>query len=188
MKVFVFAALVAVVAAGGYHQAPAYKQEKPYMSHPAPSYHHTPTYKENKPAYQPEYKSAEYAPKSYDVPTPYNFHWAVKDDYSYNNFGQHESSDGYGHVSGSYHTLLPDGRTQIVTYKADDYGYVADVKYDGHAKYPEYKAADSYHKGPSYSAPKYDAPKYEAPKYEAPKYEAPKYEPKYEPKYAAPKY
>jgi hypothetical protein len=66
-KVFVFAALVAVVAAGGYHRAPAYKQEKPYVSHPAPSYHHTPTYKENKPAYQPEYKSAEYAPKSYDV-------------------------------------------------------------------------------------------------------------------------
>ncbi|XP_046463054.1 cuticle protein 8-like isoform X10 [Daphnia pulex] len=174
MKVFVFAALVAVVAAGGYQQTPVYKQEKPYVSPPA-LYYPPSNYKDNKPAYQPEYnKPADYAQKSYDVPAPYNFNWAVKDDYAYNNFGQHESSDGYGHVSGSYHTLLPDGRTQIVTYKADDYGYVADVKYDGYAKYPEYKAADSYHKGPSYSAPKYEAPKYEAPKYE-PKYAAPKY-------------
>ncbi|EFX71657.1 hypothetical protein DAPPUDRAFT_59953, partial [Daphnia pulex] len=159
------------VAAGGYHQTPVYKQEKPYVSPPA-LYYPPSNYKENKPAYQPEYnKPAEYAPKSYDVPTPYHFNWAVKDDYTYNNFDQQESSDGNGYVSGSYRTLLPDGRTQIVTYKADDYtGYVADVKYEGYAKYPEYKAADSYHhKGPSY--PEYTPPamKYE-PKYAAQKY------------------
>ena len=71
-KVFVFAALVAVVAAGGYPQPQhGYKEEKSYMdsSYSAPHYSApAPQYKENKPAYhQPEYKSADYDKKSYDV-------------------------------------------------------------------------------------------------------------------------
>lgn len=55
-------------------------------------------------------------------------------------------------MTGSYSVALPDGRTQVVTYKADSYGYVADVKYIGEAKYPEYKPV-------SYS-PSYDSPVY----------------------------
>jgi len=51
---------------------------------------------------------------------PYNFEYAVRDDYSYNNYAQKESSDG-NIVSGSYIVALPDGRTQIVNYKADHY-------------------------------------------------------------------
>ena len=40
-------------------------------------------------------------------------------------------------LSGEYRVALPDGRTQIVTYKADHYGgFVADVKYEGTAVYP----------------------------------------------------
>ena len=40
-------------------------------------------------------------------------------------------------ISGEYRVALPDGRTQIVTYKADHYGgFVADVKYEGTAVYP----------------------------------------------------
>ena len=38
-------------------------------------------------------------------------------------------------AAGSYTVNLPDGRTQIVTYKADHYGgFVADVKYEGNVQ------------------------------------------------------
>ena len=96
---------------------------------------------------------------------PYNFAWAVKDDYTYNDYAHQETADDKGYVSGSYRVLLPDGRTQTVTYKADDYtGYVADVKYDGEAKYPEYKPAYPAYPAPAYpkSYPAYPAPAYPA--------------------------
>ena len=73
------------------------------------------------------------------MPMPFNFAWSVNDGPSYNYYGHQSSSNGKV-VTGSYHVALPDGRTQIVSYKADDYGYVADVKYEGEAKYPEQKA------------------------------------------------
>ena len=82
-------------------------------------------------------------------PMPYNFAWAVKDEPSYNDYAHQQASDDKGYVTGSYRVVLPDGRTQIVNFKADDYtGYVADVKYEGVAKYPEYKP---------YPAPAYPA-------------------------------
>jgi len=78
---------------------------------------------------------------------PFAFGYHVKDDH-YNNYGHETKSDGDVRT-GSYHVDLPDGRTQIVTYKADHYGYVADVQYKGEAKYPDtykpaYKAAETY--------------------------------------------
>ncbi|XP_057365395.1 cuticle protein 8-like [Daphnia carinata] len=98
-------------------------------------------------------------------PMPYNFAWAVKDDYFYNDYAHRESSDDKGYVSGSYRTLLPDGRTQTVTYKANDYtGYVADVKYDREAKYYEYKPAVYPYQ--TYSYPTYQ-PAYPSPSYRA---------------------
>ena len=69
---------------------------------------------------------------------PYKFAWGVKDAASYNDYSHQQESDGKV-TTGSYRVLLPDGRTQIVTYKADENGYVADVKYEGEAKYVEYK-------------------------------------------------
>ena len=89
---------------------------------------------------------------------PYSFEWAVKDDASYNDYSHKQSSDGKV-TTGSYRVALPDGRTQIVTYKADEYGYVADVKYEGEAKYVEYK--------PTYKSP-YTKPAYaKQPAYQA---------------------
>ena len=46
-----------------------------------------------------------------------------------NNYAHQADSDG-NVVTGSYRVLLPDGRTQIVNYRADNNGYVANVKYE----------------------------------------------------------
>ncbi|XP_046463067.1 adhesive plaque matrix protein-like [Daphnia pulex] len=145
------AALITTVASNAYYPKPAY---------PAPAY--------------PSYS------KSYDyAPMPYSFAWAVKDDYTYNDYAHQETADDKGYVSGSYRTLLPDGRTQTVTYKADDYtGYVADVKYDGEAKYPEYKPS-GYKPTAAYPSPAYPS-----------SYPAayPAYKPAYKPAYPTPAY
>jgi len=129
-----------------YHAAPVYHKPAPYHApivhkpapyvapvvhkpivHPAPAYH----------------KPAPYHPEpAYDGPAVYQYGYAVADDYSGSNFAANENRDGYA-TTGEYRVNLPDGRTQIVTYSvADAYGgYVADVKYEGEAQYPEYKPA-----------------------------------------------
>lgn len=59
---------------------------------------------------------------------PYAFSYAVKDEYSGNDFGHSATSDG-DNTEGEYRVLLPDGRTQVVTYTADHYqGYTAEVR------------------------------------------------------------
>merc|ERR1712170_1320 len=91
---------------------------------------------------------------SYDKPAPahskgmpYNYNWAVADNDAGLNYGQEENSDG-NVVTGEYRVLLPDGRTQIVRYRADhETGYVAEVTYEGEAK--PYVAPPE----PSYPAP-----------------------------------
>ncbi len=69
-----------------------------------------------------------------DEPLPYTYRYGVQDTYSGASFNAAENADGTGNVEGSYSVLLPDGRTQHVSYRADDYhGFVADVTYEGHA-------------------------------------------------------
>ncbi|XP_046656882.1 cuticle protein 18.6-like isoform X6 [Daphnia pulicaria] len=147
------------------------------------------------------YKTSDYVQSKYEAPAkpdyekqPYSFSWDVKDEDTYNDFVHTEESDGKV-ISGSYRVELPDGRTQIVTYRADENGNVADVTYEGEAQYPdesEYKAAPAYsapaapaYKAPAYSAPAYKAPAYSAPAYKAPAYSAPAYK---APSYSAPAY
>ena len=57
----------------------------------------------------------------------------MKDAYSSIDYGQQETSNGKGSVSGTYHVMLPDGRKQTVIYQADENGYVADIQYEGEA-------------------------------------------------------
>ena len=94
------------------------------------------------------------APAS-DQPAVYNYHYAVKDDYTGTNFEATETREG-DPTSGSYSVDLPDGRTQIVTYNvADAYsGYVADVSYAGEPQYaPEEPAPQVYSPPPTVYKP-----------------------------------
>ncbi|XP_076059559.1 pro-resilin-like [Oratosquilla oratoria] len=120
-KVFVLFALVAT--AFGDHPPAGYSLPQPA---PSPSYG---------------------APQ---VPAKYDFDWAVNDAASNNDFGHQESRDG-DFTQGSYYVLLPDGRTQRVTYNVDgDSGFVAEVTYEGEAR-PSYGPAPS--PQPSYAPP-----------------------------------
>ncbi len=68
----------------------------------------------------------------YATPTPYNYGYGVSDPVTGSNFGANEESDGVGNTAGEYRVLLPDGRTQIVSYSVNGpSGFVANVRYEG---------------------------------------------------------
>merc|ERR1712027_142413 len=167
MKVFVcLSTLLAAAAAsgpvlvGGYHARPAGQVSHQSVSKPYQGEHRSTTQSKafgagvaavaDSPnrlhgakavlAHGPAYHASP------DEVSPYTYTYAVADDYSNARFNAAETSDGAGNAEGSYSVALPDGRTQHVAYKADDYaGYVADVTYEGTAVYPDapapYKAA-----------------------------------------------
>ncbi|XP_068248156.1 cuticle protein 19-like [Palaemon carinicauda] len=156
-----------------------------------------PIYSAPQPTYEAPQPSYSAPAPTYEEPEkgmPFDFEYAVKDGYKGVDFAHDSESDG-NVVKGEYRVALPDGRTQIVTYTADNYnGYQAEVTYEGEAQ--PYKPAPSYSAPePVYSAPQpvYSAPEpvYSAPEpvYSAPQpvYSAP--EPVYsapEPVYSAP--
>merc|ERR1712088_1160762 len=121
------------------------------------------------------------APAPYHAPAPapyhepvaapvYNYQYGVNDaTYHGPVFSHTEDRNNYD-TKGEYRVNLPDGRVQIVTYSAGPDGYVADVKYEGEASYPEYKPKP-YKKAP-HPAPAYKpapAPAYKpAPVYHKP--------------------
>merc|ERR1719312_411809 len=121
----------------------------PVVAHPAPAPYHAPApapYHAPKPVHG-------YKEPAYDEPAAYAYEYGVADDYSKATFSQNEARDGYA-THGEYRVALPDGRTQIVTYRVDDAygGYVADVKYEGVAQYPEYKPTYKPAPKPAYHA------------------------------------
>jgi len=113
-----------------YKPAPVVYKPAPVVYKPAPP---KVTYKPAPPAYKPA--PAPYAPAYANVDPNYTWEYNV-DDTHYNHFGHKEARDHYL-ATGVYYVNLPDGRTQTVTYTADENGYRPVVTYDGEAKYPD---------------------------------------------------
>merc|ERR1712170_121458 len=125
---------ILVACLGLIHGAPQFGPLGPAHGHPAPVHH------------------APYAPVKIP-PRPFVYEYGVQDAYSGADFAKKEIQDEYGVVTGEYRVALPDGRIQIVTYRADhEGGFIADVKYEGAAVYPEP------HHGPAPYAPAHPAP------------------------------
>merc|ERR1712083_633175 len=122
-----------------YHPAPVVYKPAPVVYKPAPVvYKPAPAPVVYKPAPAPAYKAApSYVEPTYiDVDAKYDWEYAVKDDYTNNDFGHKESRNG-ALTNGKYYVALPDGRLQTVTYVVDGYaGYVPNVEYAGEAQYP----------------------------------------------------
>ncbi|XP_045540614.1 uncharacterized protein LOC106711757 [Papilio machaon] len=59
----------------------------------------------------------------------YAFSYKVKDQKTGDDFSHSQQSSGSA-TNGEYRVKLPDGRTQVVSYTADENGYKADVRYD----------------------------------------------------------
>ncbi|XP_071541413.1 cuticle protein 8-like [Panulirus ornatus] len=92
----------------------------------------------------PRFSSEEFGPARY------SFDWAVNDPPSGNNFGQQESRDN-DNTQGSYTVQLSDGRLQTVNYYVNgDSGFIADVNYDGQARYPDSFESREYNPRPRY--------------------------------------
>ncbi|XP_067215343.1 pro-resilin isoform X2 [Linepithema humile] len=68
-------------------------------------------------------------------PANYEFSYEVQDAAAGLDFGHREMRKDM-EATGTYHVLLPDGRTQIVDYVADQDGYRPMVRYEGTASYP----------------------------------------------------
>ncbi|XP_034935502.1 pro-resilin-like [Chelonus insularis] len=68
-------------------------------------------------------------------PVNYEFSYEVQDTGLGVDFGHRENRKDE-EAKGSYHVLLPDGRTQIVDYVADAGGYRPMIRYEGTATYP----------------------------------------------------
>ena len=87
---------------------------------------------------EPEAQKPSYAPQPAALVVgpakPYSYAYEVVDPTGGNAYGHRETSDGAGVITGEYRVVLPDTRTQIVTYKVTpDTGYVAEVRYEGTA-------------------------------------------------------
>nr|XP_027206662.1 extensin-like [Penaeus vannamei] len=163
-KAVVIAALIVGAIADS---VPRYSPPTPSYSPPTPVYSPpTPVYNPPTPAYNPPQPAYNPPAPAYNAPAPsgpaqYDFNYAVKDDYSGNDFGHQEGRDGYD-TQGTYYVQLPDGRLQTVTYNVNgDSGFLADVAYQGEAQYPAQEPSRSYQPAPSTSYQPAPSPSYQ---------------------------
>jgi len=119
-----------------YRPAPVVYKPAPVVYRPAPApvvYRPAPAPIVYKPAPAPV---PAYVEPAYAQDGLYTFEYAVKDDYTSNDFGAKEGRDG-ANANGKYVVALPDGRIQTVTWTVDGAnGYVPIVEYSGEAQYP----------------------------------------------------
>ncbi|CAG9785536.1 unnamed protein product [Diatraea saccharalis] len=82
------------------------------------------------------------------LPANYDFSYDVQDNAVSLDFGHNEKRKD-DRATGSYHVLLPDGRTQLVEYEAGPDGFKPQVMYMGTATFPAANAGgdkfDGYH-------------------------------------------
>ncbi|XP_068210673.1 pro-resilin-like isoform X3 [Palaemon carinicauda] len=97
-------------------------------------------------------------------PARYTFEFDVEDDSTGASF-EHQEARDVDNTQGSYTVQLPDGRRQTVKYYVNgDSGYVAEVTYEGEARYPDSDESREYSAPrPSYSAPRAPRPTYGVP-------------------------
>ncbi|XP_076042075.1 cuticle protein 19.8-like, partial [Oratosquilla oratoria] len=106
----------------------------------------------------PSYREPEYPTE----PPKYAYNYNVNDHFTGADFQASESRDGYT-TQGEYRVLLPDSRIQIVKYVDRGDGLIAEVTYEGEAKFPEYNPEPKYAPQPPQYAPQ--PPKYAPPPY-----------------------
>jgi len=110
-----------------YPPTPTTPAPRPYPTHP-------PTYPTHRPVI-PQYPTRPTTYPQYP-PVEANYDWEYNVKEHYNDFGHKESRHGYA-ATGKYYVALPDGRLQVVTYVADEFGYKPTVEFEGQAAYPE---------------------------------------------------
>ncbi|XP_066947194.1 pro-resilin-like [Macrobrachium rosenbergii] len=101
-------------------------------------------------------------------PARYNFQFGVHDDSTGASF-EHQESRDVDKTQGSYIVQLPDSRLQTVKYFVNGgSGYVADVTYDGEARYPDssssFESREFSGRRPSFSAPRAHRPRAQRPR------------------------
>ncbi|KAG8226230.1 hypothetical protein J437_LFUL006332 [Ladona fulva] len=93
---------------------------------PPPTYGPPPSFYGQPVTEKPKYGAAVpvYGQTTYEeiAPVSYKYSYKVKDEEADLDFGHKEEREGY-EAMGEYWVLLPDGRTMIVTYKANKEGY-----------------------------------------------------------------
>merc|ERR1719242_417479 len=123
--------------AGGYQTGPY--QEGPYQEpYKVPTHYQT-----KKKQYQPESYQEPYVEEEHTVPKPFAYQYGGIDSQGLES-SKVENQGEDGVVRGEYRVQLPDGRTQIVSYTADEeHGYQAEVRYEGEAR-PEVPEPNDY--------------------------------------------